>query len=85
MYLFWRRGQVDVATRLLGATEAAVVRSGRPLQRNEERLIAEARPFHRVVAFDHMGMGLSDRLGTVQAGKYADLIVLSRGRNDPGS
>jgi haloalkane dehalogenase len=25
------------------------------------RLIAEARPFHRVVAFDHMGMGLSDR------------------------
>ena len=24
-------------------------------------LIAEARPFHRVVAFDHMGMGLSDR------------------------
>jgi haloalkane dehalogenase len=25
------------------------------------RLISEARPFHRVVAFDHMGMGLSDR------------------------
>ena len=25
------------------------------------RLIAESRPFHRVVAFDHMGMGLSDR------------------------
>ncbi len=25
------------------------------------RLIAEARPFHRVVAFDHLGMGLSDR------------------------
>lgn len=25
------------------------------------RLIADARPFHRVVAFDHMGMGLSDR------------------------
>ena len=24
-------------------------------------LIAQARPFHRVVAFDHMGMGLSDR------------------------
>lgn len=25
------------------------------------RLIAAARPFHRVVAFDHLGMGLSDR------------------------
>jgi cis-3-alkyl-4-acyloxetan-2-one decarboxylase len=25
------------------------------------RLIAEARPFHRVIALDHMGMGLSDR------------------------
>ena len=25
------------------------------------RLIAELRPFHRVVAFDHLGMGLSDR------------------------
>ncbi len=42
VYLFWRRGQLDVATRLLGATDAAV-RSDHPLQRNEERLIAEAR------------------------------------------
>jgi predicted ATPase len=42
-YLFWRRGQLDVAARLLGASDTVVTRTGVPLQVNEDRLIAEAR------------------------------------------
>jgi tetratricopeptide (TPR) repeat protein len=44
VYLFWRRGQFDAATRLLGASDAERVRFDTPLQENERRLIAEARP-----------------------------------------
>jgi predicted ATPase/DNA-binding winged helix-turn-helix (wHTH) protein len=44
VYLFWRRGQLDFATRLLGASDAERARVGTPLQANERRLIAEARP-----------------------------------------
>ena len=44
VYLFWRRGQIDAATRLLGASDAERARFGAPLQENELRLIAEARP-----------------------------------------
>jgi predicted ATPase/class 3 adenylate cyclase len=43
VYLFWRRGKIDTATLLLGASDAQCVRAGHPLQPNEERLIAEAR------------------------------------------
>jgi len=42
-YLFWRRGQIDTATQLLGATDARCARSGATLQPNEQRLIAEVR------------------------------------------
>jgi predicted ATPase len=42
-YLFWRRGQIDTATILLGASEAQGVRADVPLQHNEKRLIAEVR------------------------------------------
>jgi predicted ATPase/class 3 adenylate cyclase len=42
-YLFWRRGQIDLAARLLGASDSSCVRSGTPLQPNEARLIAEVR------------------------------------------
>ena len=44
VYLFWRRGQFDTATRLLGASDAERVRFGTPLAENERRLLAEARP-----------------------------------------
>ena len=43
-YLFWRRGQFDIATLLLGASEAERVREGKPFPENERRLLAEARP-----------------------------------------
>jgi hypothetical protein len=43
VYLFWRRGQIDTATLLLGASDAERVRFGTPHQENERRLIAEAR------------------------------------------
>jgi predicted ATPase len=43
-YLFWRRGQVETAVELLGAVDAERVRSGLPMQKNEQRLIAAARP-----------------------------------------
>jgi predicted ATPase/DNA-binding winged helix-turn-helix (wHTH) protein len=43
VYLFWRRGQVDTATLLLGVCDADVLRSGAPLQDNEARLVAQAR------------------------------------------
>ncbi len=43
VYLFWRRGQHDVATLLLGASDAEVVRYGMSRQQNEERLVAQAR------------------------------------------
>ena len=43
VYLFWRRGQADVAARLLGALDAQQARNGTPLQPNERRLIGEVR------------------------------------------
>jgi hypothetical protein len=44
VYLFWRRGQFCAATRLLGAVDADRGRFATPLQENERRLLAEARP-----------------------------------------
>jgi tetratricopeptide (TPR) repeat protein len=44
VYLFWRRGQIDTAALLLGALDAQQLRTAVPLQVNERRLIAEARP-----------------------------------------
>ena len=43
IYLFWRRGQSDVAARLLGARDASSKKTGLPTQPNERRLIAQAR------------------------------------------
>ena len=43
VYLFWRRGQFDSATRLLGASDARSARAGEPPEANERRLLAEAR------------------------------------------
>ena len=43
VYLFWRRGQSDVAARLLGAVEAQSGATGQPPQPNERRLINRAR------------------------------------------
>lgn len=43
VYFFWRRGQVETASLLLGAYEAKRARTGEPLQPNERRLIAQAR------------------------------------------
>lgn len=43
IYLFWLRGQADVAVLLLGAFEAKLVRTEQPVQPNEQRLIAAAR------------------------------------------
>jgi predicted ATPase/class 3 adenylate cyclase len=43
IYLFWRRGQSDVAARLLGAFDALLKRTGLPSQFNEQRLIDTAR------------------------------------------
>ena len=44
IYLFWRRGQIDTAALLLGALDAVRLRTAVPLQVNELRLMAEARP-----------------------------------------
>ncbi len=43
VYLFWRRGQNDLAALLLGASDARNVQAGEPPQSNERRLIAAAR------------------------------------------
>ena len=43
VYFFWRRGQVDRATRLLGACDARLARLGEPSQPNEAQLLAHAR------------------------------------------
>ena len=43
VYLFWRRGQSDVAARLLGAVEAQFGATGQPPQPNERRLVNRAR------------------------------------------
>ena len=43
IYLFWRRGQLEVAAMLLGARDAAAARIGMPAQSNERRLVATAR------------------------------------------
>jgi hypothetical protein len=42
-HLFWRRGQYDVSATVLGAAEAANLRSGTRLQVNEQRLIEQMR------------------------------------------
>ena len=43
MYLFWRRGQTDVAATLLGAVETHTGATGLPPQPNEQRLVTRAR------------------------------------------
>ena len=43
LYLFWRRGQVDIAARLLGMLDVQCARNSVVLQPNEERLIGQAR------------------------------------------
>jgi hypothetical protein len=43
IYLFWRRGQLEVAALLLGALDARAARTGMPPQSNERRLIVAAR------------------------------------------
>ena len=43
VYLFWRRGQPDIAAQLLGAFDASSRKSDLPPQPNEQRLIARAR------------------------------------------
>jgi tetratricopeptide (TPR) repeat protein len=43
VYLFWRRGQLDTASLLLGACDARNARAEEVPQPNEQRLIAEAR------------------------------------------
>jgi hypothetical protein len=43
VHLLWRRGDGATAALLLGASDARL-RSGRPRQPNEARLIAQARP-----------------------------------------
>jgi predicted ATPase/DNA-binding winged helix-turn-helix (wHTH) protein len=43
-YLFWRRGQIETATLLLGASDAQRARLEVPLQENERRLMAQLRP-----------------------------------------
>jgi hypothetical protein len=42
-YLFWRRGQLDTSTLLLGASDARCDRSGATRLPNDQRLIAEVR------------------------------------------
>lgn len=42
-YMYWRRGQFDIAATLLGFSDGEVRRTGMPLQVNERRIIAEAR------------------------------------------
>ena len=44
VHLFWRRGQLQTAALLLGASEAVVTGNGAPRQPNERRLVAQARP-----------------------------------------
>ena len=43
IYLFWRCGQSERATQLLGAFNAELLRTGEQIQPNEARLLAEAR------------------------------------------
>jgi tetratricopeptide (TPR) repeat protein len=42
-YLFWRRGQIDIAARLLGMSDAQCTCDSVTRQPNEERLITQAR------------------------------------------
>jgi tetratricopeptide (TPR) repeat protein len=42
-YLFWRRGRLDAAVRLLGASQHSRDHAGMPLQANEQRLIDRTR------------------------------------------
>ena len=42
-YFFWRRGQLEDAAQLAGASDAAQARSGVPLEANEQRLMKQVR------------------------------------------
>ncbi len=43
LYFFWRRGRLDTAALLLGASDAERARFGTPHQANEQRLVTETR------------------------------------------
>jgi predicted ATPase/DNA-binding winged helix-turn-helix (wHTH) protein len=51
-HLFWQRGQMEAAARLLGASDAFVAGQGAPRQKSEARLIARARPALRATLGD---------------------------------
>jgi ATP/maltotriose-dependent transcriptional regulator MalT len=85
-YLFWRRGQPDLAACLLGASDARLARTSQLLYPNERRLIAETRA-GLATALDAnelaraLAAGASLSAGEL-LGSIAEALSLPRG-NDP--
>jgi predicted ATPase len=73
VYLFWRRRQIDTAALLLGASDAAQLRTAVPRQVNELRLIAEARPALEALLRPEV---LSERLAVGAALGEGELFTL---------
>jgi predicted ATPase/class 3 adenylate cyclase len=85
-YLFWRRSQIDTATRLLGASDAICVRTGSPLQPNEARLIAAVRASlaadlsHEALA---RGLAAGAELSSAEIGALISKALAEARENDP--
>jgi hypothetical protein len=85
VYLFWRRGQFDTAARLLGASDAEWARVATPLQENERRLLAEARPgLEALLPPEAFASGLAAGAALDMAGLFA-LIAEALAQHDESS
>jgi predicted ATPase/DNA-binding winged helix-turn-helix (wHTH) protein len=86
VYFFWRRGQVETAALLLGASDAKRARDDEPLQPNERRLITEARAAlegHSPPDMRARALAAGAALGTAQLLALISEALAQPCRNDP--
>jgi hypothetical protein len=84
LYLFWRRGQVGIAVRLLGMSDAQCARNSVTLQPNEERLVTQARPaLQRQLSRQALvpGLGMGAAMSEAEMAKLISAALAQHGDN----
>ena len=85
VYLFWRRGQIDIAARLLGMLDAQCARDSVTLQPNEERLITQARAaLERQLSPEAFAQGLAAGAALREAEMFALISAALPKLREPG-
>jgi hypothetical protein len=74
LYLFWRRGQLNIAAVLLGASDAERLRYGTPHRANERRLIAQARAALEAQIDSHELVSLLAKGDALKEGDWLPLV-----------